>query len=193
MATLNECLLIGRNPDGMFNFYPSTLVLISLVPLGPFDGLVAAVVEDFVCTTPNQKCIFLPSMKSTDLKLRADVRYGPDDPTLWPQPWVDNYCHLGAIPRKPVDPDDLLSIMWWDPTCDDFISFGNGSVDGIGVLSGSKLLSLRNMLSTMEGRIEDHKRAFLNPNKHLLMLVSCAWLRLFTLLSCLFGPTGNFI
>ena len=151
--------------------YPSTLVLISLVPLGPFDGLVAAVVEDYVCTTPNQTRIFLPSMKKTDFKLRADVRYGPDDPTLWPQPWVDNYCHLGAIPRKPDDPDDPLSIMWWDPTHDDFKPFGDGLVDGIGELSGSKLLSLRKMLSGMEGRIEDHKRAFPNPNKHFLMLV----------------------
>jgi hypothetical protein len=151
--------------------HPSTLVLISLVPLGPFDGRVAAVVEDYICTTPNQTCIFLPSFQKTDLKLRADVRYGPDDPMLWPQPWVDKYCHLGAIPRKPDDPNDPLSIMWWDPTCDDFKSFGGSLVDGIGELSGLRLLSLRNMLSSMEGRIEDHKRAFPNPNKHLLMLV----------------------
>jgi hypothetical protein len=54
-------------------------------------------------------------MQSTEVKLRADIRYGPDDPTLWPQPWVGLYCHLGAIPRKPDDPNDSLSIMWWDP------------------------------------------------------------------------------
>jgi hypothetical protein len=146
-------------------------VLTSLVPLGPFDGRVAAVVEDFVCTTPNQTRIFLPSMRKAEVRLRADARYGPDDPTLWPQPWVERYCHLGAIPRKPDDPNDPLSIMWWDPTCDDFKSLGGSLVDGIGELSGSKLLSLRKMLSSMEGRIEDHRRAFPIPNKHLLMLV----------------------
>ena len=67
--------------------------------------------------------------------------------------------HLGAIPRKPDDPNDPLSIMWWDPTGDDFESFGGSLVDGLGQLSGSKVLSLRKMLSSMEGRIEDHKRA----------------------------------
>lgn len=112
----------------------STLVLTSLVPLGPFDGRVAAVVEDFVCTTPNQTRIFLPSMRKAEVRLRADARYGPDDPTLWPQPWVERYCHLGAIPRKPDDPNDPLSIMWWDPTCDDFKSLDGSLVDGIGEL-----------------------------------------------------------
>jgi hypothetical protein len=84
---------------------------------------------------------------------------------------VENYCHLGAIPRKPDDPYDPLLIMWWDPTCDDIKRFGNGLVDGIGELSGLKLLPLRKMLSSMEGRIKDHKQAFPNPNKHFLMLV----------------------
>jgi hypothetical protein len=163
--------LSAETPMVCPHFYLSTLVLTSLVPLGPFDGRVAAVIEDFVCTTPNQNCIFLPAMQNADVRLRADVRYGPDDPTLWPQPWVERYCHLGAIPRKPDDPDDPLSIMWWDPTRDDFNSSGGGLIDGIGELSASKLLPLRKMLSSMEDRIEGHKRAFPSPNKHLLMLV----------------------
>jgi hypothetical protein len=141
------------------------------VPLGPFDGRVAAVVGDFVCTTPNQSRVFLPSMQETEVKLLADVRYGPDDPTLWPQPWVDMYCHLGAIPRKPEDPNDTLSIMWWDPTREDFVSFGGSLVDGLGELSGSKLLSLQQMMSSIEDRIEDHKRAFPKTNRLLLLLV----------------------
>jgi len=107
--------------------------------------------------TPNQSRIFLPAMHNTEVKLRADVCYGPDDPTLWPQPWVKEFCHLGAIPRKPNNPNDSLSIMWWDPTPDDFESFGGSVVGGLGELSGSKLLSLREMMSSMEGRIEDHK------------------------------------
>jgi hypothetical protein len=110
-------------------------------------------------------------MQSTEVKLRADIRYGPDDPTLWPQPWIEYYCHLGAIPRKPDDPSDSLSIMWWDPTRDDFQNFGGSLVDGIGELSGSKLLSLRKMMSSMESRVEDHKRAFPSPNKLLLLLL----------------------
>jgi len=110
-------------------------------------------------------------MQKTEVKLRADVRYGPDDPMLWPQPWVESYCHLGAIPRKPDDPKDALSIMWWDPTCDDFESFGGSVIDGLGQLSGSKLLSLGKMKSSIEDRIEDHRRTFPSPNKFFLLLV----------------------
>jgi hypothetical protein len=110
-------------------------------------------------------------MENSEVKLRADVRYGPDDPTLWPQPWFELYCHMGSIPRKPDDLNDPLSIMWWDPTSDDFIYFGGSIINGLGELSGSKLLSLQKMMSSLEERIEDHKRAFSNPNKHLLIIV----------------------
>ena len=79
-------------------------------------------------------------MHNSEVKLRADVRYGLDDPMLWPQPWVANYCHLGAVPRKPDNPNDPLSIMWWDPTGDDFESFGGSLIDGLGQLSGSKVV-----------------------------------------------------
>ena len=113
-------------------------------------------------------------MQKSDVKLHADMRYSPDDPTLWPQPWVDVYCHLGAIPRKPDDPNDPLSIMWWDPTSDDFKSFGSSLVDGLGKLSGLKLLSLRNMMSSMEDRVKDHKCAFPKPTNTLLLMLARA-------------------
>jgi hypothetical protein len=170
MSTLKERLLIGRNPDGMSICLLLYLVLISIVTIGPFDGRVAAVVGDFVCTTPNQTRIFLPSMQKTEVKIRADMRYGSDDPTLWPQPWDELHCHLGAIPRKPDDPNDPLLIMWWEPTCDDFENFGGSIVDGLGQLSGSKLLPFRKMMSIIESRIEDHKEAFPTPNKIVLLL-----------------------
>ena len=87
-------------------------------------------------------------MHETEAKLHADIRYGPDDSILWPQPLVETYRHLGAIARKPDDSNDSLSIMWWDPTLDDFKSFGGSLVGGLGELSGSKLLSLRKMISS---------------------------------------------
>jgi hypothetical protein len=80
------------------------------------------------------------------------------------------FCYLGTIPRKPDDPNDDLSIMWWNPTPDDFQFFSSSLIDGLGQLSGSKFLSLQKMMSSMDDRIEDHKRAFLNPNNLLLLL-----------------------
>jgi hypothetical protein len=141
------------------------------VPLGPFDGRVAARIKDFVCTTPNQNRIFLPSMQRREVYLRADVRYGPDDPTLWPQPWIQVYCHLGAIPRQPDDPDDPLSIMWWNPTRDDIQSYDAGLVDGIGVLSRSKFLSFQAMMTSLEDRLATYKTTAPKTNILLLSLV----------------------
>ena len=106
-----------------------------------------------------------------EVKLHADVCYGPNDLTLWPQPYVESCCHLGAIPRKTDDLNNPLSIMWWDPTSDDFESFGAGVVNGLGELSGSKLLSLQKTMHSLESRIEDHKEAFPQQNKFLLLLV----------------------
>ena len=91
--------------------------------------------------------------------------------TLWPQPWVGLFYHLGAIPRKPNDSNNCLSIMWWEPTHNDFKSFDGNLIGGIGELSGTKLLPLWKMMSSIEDRIEDHKKAFPDPNKFLLLLV----------------------
>ncbi|KAF8805828.1 hypothetical protein BYT27DRAFT_7257876 [Phlegmacium glaucopus] len=105
-----------------------------------------------------------------EVQLHANICYGPDNPTLWPQPWVKMFCHLGAIPRKPNNANNPLSIMWWDPTRDDFKSFSSSLIDGLGELSGSRLLLLQTMMSNMEDRIEQHKRASPFPNKLLPLL-----------------------
>lgn len=57
------------------------------------------------------------------------MRYGPDDPTLWPQQYSAHYCHLGAIPRKPPPQQDRapdIMIMWWNPQPADFVSPQSG-------------------------------------------------------------------
>ena len=61
--------------------------------------------------------------------------------------------------------------MWWDPTHDDFQFFGGSFVDGLGKLTGSRLLSLWTMMPGMESRVEDHKWKFKDPNKLLLLIV----------------------
>ena len=154
------------------------------MPLSLFDGKIAAVINDFVCTTPNQDHIFLPPMQKRDVHLCADFRYGPDDPTLWPQPWVIQYPHLGAIPRKPEDSEDPLSIMWWDPTCNDFKSFDASLVDGLGKLSRIKLPLLEGMKKELESRVEEYKQITSSPNAFLLSMLKAmqdAYVRLASL------------
>ena len=88
-----------------------------------------------------------------------------------------------TIPGKPKDPNDCLSIMWWEPTIDDFKSLGSSLVSGSGELSGSKLWSLQRLMLNMEGRIEDYKQAF--PTNKLLLLLLRAMQDSFTCLNLL--------
>lgn len=110
-------------------------------------------------------------MQKREVHLRADFRYGPDDATLWPQPWVPEYPHLGAIPKKPDDCNNPLSIMWWDPTRKEFNSYDSGLVDGIGELLKSKFLEFETMRKNLEDRVEDYKKTTAKPNYYLLMMV----------------------
>jgi len=102
--------------------------------------------------------------------MRSDYRYGPDDHTLWPQPYLANYPYLGAIPRKPEDPDDPLSIMWWDPTRDDFEPWEAGVLEGLGRLSTSKFKELEKMMHDIQDRItECRKEPFVTTNANTLL------------------------
>ena len=165
-------LLANRNPHRMSIFISirSLLILIYKVPIGAFDGKVAAAIGEFVCTTPNQDRVYLPPLEKRDVFLRSDFRYGPDDHTLWPQPFLTEYPHLGAIPRKPEDPNDPLTIMWWNPTRTDFLPLENGVLDGMGQLSTSKYWGFQEMSKALNERVDNYKRTS-TPNTLLSLLV----------------------
>ena len=130
----------------------------------------AAVINDWLITTPTQDIIWLPPWGKRGVRLRADIRYGFDDPTLWPQAYVIQYPHLSAIPRKPSDPNDPLLIMWWDPTELDFHRSANDLVDGIGQLARDKYerfdVSRRELLR----RVDEYKAKTSSPNYYLLSI-----------------------
>jgi hypothetical protein len=109
-------------------------------------------------------------MQKRDIYLRSDFRYGPDDPTLWPQPFLYEYPHLGAIPRQPEDPKDPLSIMWWNPTRSDFFPLENGVLDGLGQLSTSKYWTFQEMSKGLKERVEIYKKKS-SSNSQLTVLV----------------------
>ncbi len=102
--------------------------------------------------------------------LRADLRYGPHDPTLWPQLYVPELCHLGAIPSKPMDSHDPLSIMWWNPTRGDFISSEFGVLDGLGKLSSARYERFEAMKGEMVNRVVEYRRKNPKPNNWVFAL-----------------------
>ncbi|KAJ7016299.1 hypothetical protein C8F04DRAFT_1202669 [Mycena alexandri] len=96
--------------------------------LGPFDGRVAALTklngENYFITTNAEYVPATPSLKLPHaLFLRADMRYGSDDPVLWPQQFTEEFCHMAAIAKRGARPE--LEVMWWDPQCADFIVKGS--------------------------------------------------------------------
>jgi hypothetical protein len=140
------------------------------VPLGPFDGRAAAIIKAFLYTTPNQDAVWVPGNTRDGVYLRADLRYGPHDPTLWPQLYVQDLCHLGAIPRKPIDPDHPLSIMWWSPTRGDFVSSEYGVLDGLGKLRSARYARFQTMKMEMENRVHEYRRNNPRPNNWVFAL-----------------------
>ncbi|KAJ6528177.1 hypothetical protein B0H19DRAFT_1274972 [Mycena capillaripes] len=73
--------------------------------LGPFDGRAAAhiwVASNRCFITTNARYVPAPAPGvAGELLLRRDMRWGTDDPTLWPHEYNDGFAHFGAIPRRP--------------------------------------------------------------------------------------------
>jgi hypothetical protein len=113
--------------------------------LTALDGKVAAIFNDWVVTSPNQD--FVPEFRSghTQVYLRVDGRYGLDDATLWPQPHIDKYPHLTAIPRQPADTNADLNVMWWTPSRSSWNQSKQAAVVGVGQLIGSEVGKLRKL------------------------------------------------
>ena len=96
------------------------------VPLGPFDGRVAAVhpsLPEFYISSPNCEYIALPPGPRCNVYPRSDGRFGADDHTQWPQPFSEKFPHLSCIPKKTEGHDH--SVIWQDPLKGDFQRLGN--------------------------------------------------------------------
>ena len=124
--------------------------------------------NSYVCTTPNQDVVYRPQIEKQRVSMCADYRFGFNDPTLWPQPYVRTYPHLAAIPRKPADSTDPLSIMWWDPTPADFVPLTGGLVSGLGQLPKEKILLFEEMEKGIQERFRHYKSSTPTPNAYLL-------------------------
>ncbi|KAJ7198862.1 hypothetical protein GGX14DRAFT_469193, partial [Mycena pura] len=50
---------------------------------------------------------------------QPNLRWGPDDPTIWPQECIDNFLHLPSIPRSARYPSE--AVMFWNPDPSDLV------------------------------------------------------------------------
>lgn len=144
-----------------------------LAELRTFDSKIGAVVEitgESYFITTNADYIPMPPIRPDhSIYVRADYRWGDDDPTLWPQNYSASLCHLGAIHRPITDKKRNLWIMWWNPTPDDFIPFEKGKTltRNLGRLSGSRLAELLKPITALLDEYADYECTFQSPAKPL--------------------------
>ncbi|KAF9034606.1 hypothetical protein BJ165DRAFT_1534043 [Panaeolus papilionaceus] len=139
-------------------------------PIRVFDGLVAAYMlyegEHVLCTSPNQHHIPLPILHEDDVRLRANLHYGTADHTLWPQFVTPNTSHFATMPRKPVNPNHTLAVIWWDPPPADFLPSYGGIISGIGTIHPHRLAALRSVESEMQQRVDLYLESFPKPSSN---------------------------
>ncbi|KAJ7698313.1 hypothetical protein B0H17DRAFT_1196896 [Mycena rosella] len=133
--------------------------------LGPFGGQVAALArigaETYFRTTNADYVPAVPSLQLPhQLFLRSDMRYGTDDPTLWPQQFTERYCHFAVIAKMGARPE--LAVMWWDPSPADFI-VGSAVTRGLGRLRHSRLLALLSPVDHLVAQVGKLQRTSQTP------------------------------
>jgi len=119
------------------------------------DAKVAAFVGDSVVTSPNADYVPEVPTGTAEVQLRRDLRFGPDDATLWPQPYLDNYPFLPLIPRKPSRPDHYKMIMWWLPREDEFRGSEGLHVGGVGLMWGDNFDQLDKEVHKLKDRTRE--------------------------------------
>ncbi|PPQ76448.1 hypothetical protein CVT24_013411 [Panaeolus cyanescens] len=127
--------------------------------LGALDGNVAAHLEyqgkHYLITTPNQDHVPVPPVGFRELRLRSDLRFGIEDHTIWPQFHAHAYPYLFAISSRPVDANDTMALLWWNPTMADFQTTRLGMVEGVGHLADDKLKSMENLINILSQNVKD--------------------------------------
>ncbi|PPR05895.1 hypothetical protein CVT24_006643 [Panaeolus cyanescens] len=157
MSTSSSFLLAKRNPNAA---------------LTPYDGKVGAVIGNYVYTTPNETFIPLPVLGEREVHVRKDYRYGPDDHTLWPQPYSSLAPHLAAIPRKPSDPNHPLAPLWLDPQPSDFLPTSQGTIStGLGRIDPDFLAKIEALAGLLTQRFNAYVQS-LSKDKQPNLVVS---------------------
>ena len=153
-------------------------VQVSIGGIQALDGLVSAVILDgqSYITSANADYIPLPPFGNRHIQLRADSRYGDDDPTQWAQPYNLYNSHFAAIPR----PNTLLDhqFIWWTPTIGDFSCPPlSGPVSGLGKLCQPRYYELRTSIIFLIDRATKYQQSTPPQRSSPIIQPSIKWLQ----------------
>ena len=96
---------------------------------------------------------------SSRMTFKRDCRLGINDFLLWPQPFIDEHCHLAAIPRRPetLDPKNAIHILYSSAVDDEHFKPHHGrTLAGLGNLSGSTLQQLKLVAANLQSKAEKY-------------------------------------
>lgn len=96
-------------------------------------------------------------MGIVDIRVRADSRFGLEDPVQYPQVFCDRFAHFATFRRPPVGPhnaDNPKRILWWTPTESDFIAVEGAVVIGLGYIREERWESLRVKVEECKERVD---------------------------------------
>ncbi|KAI0093364.1 hypothetical protein BDY19DRAFT_990009 [Irpex rosettiformis] len=132
------------------------------------DALVAAATPDhkYLITSPNMDYIPAPSWGRLNVSLKANGKFGVEDPLLWPQMYVPSsrWRSLACIPRD-GHPRRRLD-LWHSPTAD---VLDAASAPGLYVMKRSMRQTLRNFVEELNRDVESFEESK-GPSSHLRWL-----------------------
>jgi len=99
---------------------------------------------------------FTPPPSTFQMTFKRDCQLGIDDFLLWPQPFIDEHCHLAAIPRRPETLDSTY-ILYSSPIDDEhFVPHYGRTLTGLGNLSKDTLQQLKLVAANLQSKAEKY-------------------------------------
>ncbi|KAJ3473404.1 hypothetical protein NLI96_g13019 [Meripilus lineatus] len=151
------------------------------------DALVATASQcgNTVITSPNMNYIPIPALGQLCVQIRADGRFGVEDPIQWPQMLSHKYCHYSCILRRPIEPHIPRQVMWRKVTPQDFVVSHGSLVSGIGILAESFRLDLALFVDMMSRDVSKYQERTSRTMSHL----NFCEMSMRTSLACLLFPS----
>jgi hypothetical protein len=130
----------------------STYLMKSLATITSLDARAIAYQEPLVITTPNMDWVLELHNDDSELRARADGRFGLEDCFQWPQKYCKEFEYAVCIPRKETSSIDL-QFAWYSPTTEDFVTHA-GTAFAVGTLRSHIVDGIDNLLTIARKRVE---------------------------------------
>ena len=133
------------------------------------DASCAAYTADdkYIVISPNVDFVPEPFVGLVQVRMRADFRYGENDPFQWPQPLDSDSLFLSAI-RHPYPATHRYAPIWCTPDRHADFEVIQGSVfTCLGLLRASYLAPLQRLVDEMDAIVDHHKRTIAGSKRRL--------------------------